>query len=136
MHSCKPRSGCSSVGCSRGSPPCLPLPSRSLDRAVEPRQLYTRSPTADKAARQGLGGIQVRRWGAHDAPPSLPLPSSPHFKPAAPLLHPMQGLAVLAGAGAVVALVTLGIASNPEETLSNAAASLGGDSLSAIAARL
>lgn len=49
---------------------------------------------------------------------------------------PLQGLAVLAGAGALVALVTLGIASKPEQTLSGTAASLGGESLSAIAARL
>lgn len=26
--------------------------------AIEPKQLYTSSPTSDRAARQGLGGIQ------------------------------------------------------------------------------
>ena len=53
--------------------------------AIEPRQLYTSSPTADRAARQGLGGS--------------------------------QGLAVLAGALGIVALVTLVGAAQPPDTL-------------------
>jgi hypothetical protein len=72
--------------------------------AVEPKQLYTSSPTSDRAARQGLGGI--------------------------------QGLAVLAAAGAIVAAVTLGIAKNPADTLQGLAASSSTDSLSAISARI
>lgn len=35
------------------------LPHLPLREQVEPRQLYTSSPTSDRAARQGLGGIQV-----------------------------------------------------------------------------
>ncbi|KAI7837822.1 hypothetical protein COHA_008310 [Chlorella ohadii] len=72
--------------------------------AVEPKQLYTSSPTSDRAARQGLGGV--------------------------------QGLAVLAAAGAIVAAVTLGIAKNPADTLQGLAASGAADSLTAIADRI
>lgn len=62
--------------------PLIPSPPCS---AIEPRQLYTSSPTADRAARQGLGGT--------------------------------QGLAVLAGALGIVALVTLVGAAQPPDTL-------------------
>ncbi|EFN55751.1 expressed protein [Chlorella variabilis] len=73
--------------------------------AVEPRQLYTSSPTSSRAASQGLGGL--------------------------------QGLLLLAAVCGVVAVATLGVASNPEDTLQEVAASGGAlDSLSSIAGRL
>ena len=45
------------------------LPGCSNIFAVEPKQLYTSSPTSDRAARQGLGGVQglVRRRGGGGA---------------------------------------------------------------------
>lgn len=80
-------------------PHCSSSPKRRLDStgyivdnsergnifAVEPRQLYTSSPTSSRAASQGLGGL--------------------------------QGLLLLAAVCGVVAVATLGVASNPEDTL-------------------
>ena len=71
--------------------------------AVEPKTLYTSSPTSDRAARQGLGGA--------------------------------QGLAVLAAALGLVAVITLGVASR-QDPLQAAGAAAEGASLSSIAARL
>ena len=125
----------------RSDLPCLTVPATHppLRSQVEPRQLYTSSPTSDRAARQGLGGVQVRQgargqggdagagrclllrctWGGRC---KAACGAAWAATPANRLLHatpppPLQGLAVLAAAGALVAVVTLGIAKNPADTL-------------------
>jgi hypothetical protein len=80
--------------------------------AVEPKNLYVSSPTADKVAQQGLGGSQGKSLK------DLKL-SSPTFLQFDTTTLPNAGLLLVGGIIGVILLVTLGISRSGGDDLSN-----------------